>query len=314
MVVAANQIDSTIDIATPENIGFQYQVAGPFRRLPAFLIDLIIRMLIWGALAVAVAITDLLLGGLASAFGLLAWFVLEWFYGGLFEAYWNGQTPGKRLLGIRVVTVEGQPINAMQAVLRNVLRFADMMPIMPFMLPTFVVGLITASLNRRYQRLGDLVCGTMVIVEQRSWLLGVVRLKDPRAAELAALLPADFEVSRSLARALATYVERRDFFGPARRREIARHLGEPLLERFDMARDTSHDLLLCALYYRTFVAEGADQNPESGSTVGPAISPFGGTVGSNAWPQSVPVPGATDAGRGLENINIVAAPRSVGRR
>ena len=68
-------------------------------------------------------------GGLGIGVFLVCWFVLSWFYGGLFETFWNGQTPGKRLFGLRVLTVDGTPINAMQAVLRNVLRDVDAMPI-----------------------------------------------------------------------------------------------------------------------------------------------------------------------------------------
>jgi len=83
----------------------------------------------------------------------------------------------------------------------------------------------------------------------------VARLEDPRAIQLAAYLPPNFVVSRSLAKSLATYVERRRFFTPPRRREVARHLAIPLLERFGLPPDTSYDLLLCALYYRTFIAD-----------------------------------------------------------
>ena len=83
----------------------------------------------------------------------------------------------------------------------------------------------------------------------------MARLEDPRAAQLAGYIPLDFRVSRSLARALAAYVDRRRFFCPPRRREVARHLAQPLLERFGFPPDTSYDLLLCALYYRTFVAD-----------------------------------------------------------
>jgi hypothetical protein len=68
-------------------------------------------------------------------------------------------------------------------------------------------------------------------------------------------LPPNFVVTRSLAKSLATYVERRRFFTPPRRREVARHLAIPLLERFGLPPDTSYDLLLCALYYRTFIAD-----------------------------------------------------------
>src|SRR5207248_10677896 len=110
-------------------------------------------------------------------------------------------------------------------------------------------------LNRKYQRLGDLVAGTIVVVEERQWLTGVAKLEDPRAIQLAAYLPPNFVVSRSLAKSLATYVERRRFFTPPRRREVARHLAIPLLDRFGLPADTSYDLLLCALYYRTFVAD-----------------------------------------------------------
>jgi hypothetical protein len=138
--------------------------------------------------------------------------------------------------------------------------------------------------NRRYQRLGDLVCGTMVVVEERSWLFGVAKIEDPRTEQLAALLPANFKVSRSLARALATYVERRRFFAPARRREIARHIGDPLLERFHLPRDTSHDLLLCALYYRTFIADRGDARAESDSPPGWTAAPVAATTPSPAPP------------------------------
>ena len=93
-------------------------------------------------------------------------------------------------------------------------------------------------MNRRYQRLGDLVAGTIVVVEERRRLTGVAKLDDPRAIQLAAYLPPNFVVSRTMVRALATYVERRRFFTPPRRREVARHLAEPLLERFGLPQDT----------------------------------------------------------------------------
>jgi uncharacterized RDD family membrane protein YckC len=213
---------------------------------------------------------------------LIAYFLLEWFYGGLFETWMNGQTPGKWVLGIRVLSVDGQPINAVQAVMRNVLRFADMMPLLSlqvfygpplYAIPTFFLALVTMTLSRRYQRLGDLVCGTIVVIEERYWLTGVARLEDPRTAQLAAYIPMDFLVSRSMARALAAYVDRRRFFSASRRREVARHLAKPLLERFGFPSDTSYDLLLCALYFRTFIADRSGQGPDDGEA---GTSPFRG--------------------------------------
>ncbi|MBL7043779.1 MAG: RDD family protein [Pirellulaceae bacterium] len=277
------QLDTTIDIVTPENISFHYRVAGPFRRWPAYLLDLAVRTGVFMILVFALGF----LGGLAGAGAfvaailMIAFFFLEWFYGGFFETYWNGQTPGKWVMGIRVLTTSGQPINGLQAVLRNFLRVVDMYPLLSiqligipypwYALPTYILGLLAMTCNRRFQRLGDLVCGTMVVVEERHWLTGVAKLEDPRAAQLAEYLPADLRVSRTLARTLATYVERRRFFTQPRRREVARHLGEPLLERFGFRKDTSCDLLLCALYYRTFIADHPEEHkPEWAG----GISPF----------------------------------------
>ncbi|HND52519.1 MAG TPA: RDD family protein [Pirellulaceae bacterium] len=285
-------LDATIDIVTPENIAFHYRIAGPFRRLPALLLDYFLRIaffaLLWFLYIIISILTLMLVPQLRTFFSTIAaggvallvvlWFVTDWFYGGFFETVWNGQTPGKRLLGIRVVTTSGQPINGLQAVLRNVLRYADLMPLLSLQIfnplldrdvaegglpalnvfPTLLFGLFAMLLTKRYQRLGDLVCGTMVILEEKSWLSGVAKLEDPRAPQLAAYLPNDFVVSRTLARTLAMYVDRRRFFTDARRRDIAKHLADPLLRLFGLPLDTSHDLLLCALYYRTFIADRGD--------------------------------------------------------
>jgi uncharacterized RDD family membrane protein YckC len=242
-------LDATIRVVTPENIAFEYRLAGPFRRLPAFLLDLGVMAGILFVMQIVLGMTVGLAGSpnVAIAMFLLLFFVVKWFYGVLFETFMNGQTPGKYVLGLRVLTDSGQPINGMQATLRNLLRAADLL------VP--LIGMLVMTLNRKYQRLGDLVAGTIVVVEERQWLMGVAKLDDPRAIQLAAYLPPNFVVTRLLAKSLATYVERRRFFTPPRRREVARHLAIPLLERFGLPPDTSYDLLLCALYYRTFIAD-----------------------------------------------------------
>ncbi len=245
------QLDTRIRIVTPENIAFEYRVAGPFRRLMAYLIDLVIRAvaLFLVSMGILIAFGTFGLGGFGFGLILIIYFALDWFYGGLFETLWNGQTPGKHLLRLRVLSVTGQPINAWQAILRNLLRAADAMPLV-----TYQLGLAAMTMNRRFQRLGDLVCGTMVVIEDPQRLYGVAKVEDPEALRLAALLPANFQVTRSMARALATYVQRRNTLQPARRAEIARHLGEPLREKFNLPAGTSHDAILCALYYVAFLA------------------------------------------------------------
>lgn len=263
------QIDSTIDVVTPENISFQYQVAGPFRRLPAFVIDLLVRVGLWAAILIfSMMLLSQLNVGLASigiAVWIVAWFILEWFYGGILETFWNGQTIGKRLLGMRVLRTDGQPINGFQAVARNILRLVDLMPLIPlgvwedtqgpWIMPTCLIGLATSLMNRRYQRLGDLVCGTMVVVEQRRALSRAARVADdPHVRQLAEQIPVGFAASRKLSNALGAYMERRRYLGARRRDEVASHLGEPLAARLGLPTDTNYDQLLCAMYYRTFLS------------------------------------------------------------
>lgn len=253
------QIDTTIEIITPENISFRYRAAGPFRRLPAFLIDLAIRATTVFVIAITTAMFGVVLQGLSVALFLVAVFLLTWFYGAFFETVMNGQTPGKRMTGLRVLTVDGRPIDGMQAVLRNLLRSleVDIFPV-----PTFIIGGVVAALNPRFQRLGDIAAGTIVVVEERKWLFGVSKLDDPRAAQLAAYIPANFVFTRTIRRALATYVERRRFFSAIRRREIARYLAEPMIDRLQLPSDTSYDLMLCAMYHMAFLGrEGGDDEP-----------------------------------------------------
>jgi uncharacterized RDD family membrane protein YckC len=263
MLSGADQLDTRIEIITPENIAFQYRVAGPFRRLPAYLLDAIIRaaVIMLGGLIVMFTLGLSGLPELGVGVVLIIWFVLSWFYGGLFETFWNGQTPGKRMMRIRVVSVDGQPINGIQAVLRNLLREVDALP-----LNLCLVGLLAAMMNNRFQRLGDLAARTMVVVEEGHWLRGLTQLNEPEVIQLAAQIPVNFLAKRSLARALSAYVERRGSFAWGRRMEIARHLAEPLREKFGLSPKTNLDLLLCALYYRTFITERQEELPTTGGS------------------------------------------------
>jgi len=268
---AKNAIDLTAVITTPENIQFEYRIAGPFRRLPALLIDFVIRIIGFSLLVFAFSIMGVSFPVSISVLvmaGFLAYFALDWFYGILFETYWNGQTPGKWLTKIRVISTDGRPINAYHATIRNFLRFADFAPMVSFEvfsadappyygIPTFLVSLICMTITSRFQRLGDIAAGTMVIVNDRTWITSNVKLEDPRVASLSEYIPANFRMSSTLAKAIALYAERRARIPIARRLELASHLARPLLKQFDFREDTSPDLLLCALYYREFVAKEA---------------------------------------------------------
>ncbi|MGB7326492.1 MAG: RDD family protein [Rubripirellula sp.] len=283
-MAASQAIDTTIAVVTPENIAFDYQLAGPFRRLPAYLIDVAVRWLLIAIFVIAIFLTGALidfrlLGPFAIAAALIFYFAISWFYGTLMETYYNGRTIGKWAVGIRAIDVEGRPITGKRAFLRNLLRIADLAPIAAmstfaedvppaFIIPTGMVGLATMLVTRRMQRLGDLAAGTMVIVDERAWKLPIAKVDDPRVPALASFFPGDYRVSRSMARTLAVYAERRHYLTPARRREVARHLTTSLIERFEFRSDIDPDLLMYALYYKTFLADASAELPDLGPLAG----------------------------------------------
>jgi uncharacterized RDD family membrane protein YckC len=311
MAAKEKPLDLTIEVVSPENIEFDYEICGPVRRMLAFAIDWLLVgvgyvvlhfigllvILLFGLLGFVVDIEGLMeaLAAFYQAAFIISLLVVFWLYGCFFEIWWNGQTPGKRLLGLRVMSYTGKPINAVQAVFRNFFRLVDMFPLVPvgavlhllfvfpatqvfmpsdpddeylqmleqaYLIPMCLVAIVTMATNSRFQRIGDLFCGTMVVIENRSYEIGAyVPIDDPRTASLAEYVPRTFQFSRSLRLALTAYMEKRRSLSVPRRREIARHLAEPLLARFGLPMDTSYDLFLCALYYRAFAPDRGAEPP-----------------------------------------------------
>jgi hypothetical protein len=111
----------------------------------------------------------------------------------------------------------------------------------------------------------------MVVIEQGHPLYGVVKITEPEAIRLADLIPHNFVVSRSLARTLSLYVDRRRGLSWTRRFEIARPLAEPLRTMFNFPPQTNPDLLLAAVYYRAFNAP-ADTGPGRRSAAVPPVA------------------------------------------
>ncbi len=264
----APKLDCSTRVITPENIEFEYALAGPFQRLPAFLFDFVLRGLVLIGVLIMMGVFSAFLpvgGSFFFIVALLMFFGLSWFYGIYFETRYSGRTPGKMLFKLRVISVDGRPINGTQAALRNLLRLADMCVMLPFqvldaemppayVIPTLLVGLVVMTLTRRMQRLGDLAAGTMVVSEGRRSSPLNITPDDMRAFGLAELIPATFSASSTLAQSIGLYMENRRRLSPTRRHEIAKHLSEPLLRKFELLPDTSYDLLLCALYVRTFLS------------------------------------------------------------
>ena len=98
----------------------------------------------------------------------LALFLLNWGYFTLFEAFWNGRTPGKRVASIRVIQRSGRAIGIFESMARNFVRYVDQIPFF------YAVGVIAMFATRQHQRLGDLAAGTLVVRdrEQETPLVG----------------------------------------------------------------------------------------------------------------------------------------------
>lgn len=264
------KIDCRARVVTPENIAFEYALAGPFQRLPAFVLDLLVRVIFFIAVAIFLSFVGIWLpvggGTIVTVVLFLLFFFLSWFYGIFFETRFNGRTLGKMAFKLRVISTDGRPINAPQAALRNMLRLADMCIMLPlqivsveapaaFIIPTFSFGLIAMVLTSRFQRLGDVVAKTMVISERtqsRPWRL---KPNDVRAFGLAEMIPANFCASPSLTKTIGLYMENRKRLSPGRLDELASHITKPLIEKFSLLPDTGPDLLMTALYTRVFLPE-----------------------------------------------------------
>lgn len=243
LAAASAPLDSTVLVSTPENVAFDFRLAGPFTRSLALLLD----FLLLGAVLIGLGIGLAFLGGAGIGFLLFIGFALVWGYGGLMEAFWNGQTLGKKALGIRVVSESGLAINAGQAMLRNVLRSADLFP-------PFFPGVLAMLFGSRFQRLGDLAAGTMVVLEgQRASPRppAVHNVKD-RTRER---IPPQFRPDTTTIDALAAYVSSRHELSPARRNELAQILAQHFIKAWSLPPKFNPDQLLCAIYEFATVKE-----------------------------------------------------------
>ncbi|HVH65022.1 MAG TPA: RDD family protein [Candidatus Acidoferrum sp.] len=146
-------------VATPERVAFQYEIAGIGSRFLAQFVDVLIISVIQIVITIgAAALAGLFNAGeLAALIELILSFVLIAGYFLISEAAWNGQTVGKRVVRLRVVGDHGEPLTIAQAVIRNLIRVVDFLPVL------YAVGILTMFSNRRAKRLGDFAAGTLVV-------------------------------------------------------------------------------------------------------------------------------------------------------
>lgn len=160
--------EQQLQIETPENVVFGYEVAGIGSRFMATMIDSLILMLLFVLGAVAggflTSSAESLISGsagwIAAIFTIITFLIFFGYYV-IFETVWNGQTPGRRMFGLRVVDLEGVPIGLAAAAIRNLVRLIDFLPLF------YGLGVVVMFINSQSRRLGDLAAGTLVVHDRQ---------------------------------------------------------------------------------------------------------------------------------------------------
>jgi uncharacterized membrane protein SpoIIM required for sporulation/uncharacterized RDD family membrane protein YckC len=208
---AADSFDQRVDVETPEQVVLSYALAGVGARAAAAIVDFIaISAIIAGFFFLIGLLAKLAprnqatpdeAGGWAVAIVILFVFALQWGYYVLFEALWDGQTPGKKLLHIRVVQDGGYSVSFGASAVRNIARIVDMQPVF-----TYGVGVVSASLAKSGKRLGDMMAGTFVVQERidQSPVIAIDAKATDEVPVTASLSTAEYDLlERFLSRAAA---------------------------------------------------------------------------------------------------------------
>jgi uncharacterized RDD family membrane protein YckC len=257
-------LDTDVAIETPEHIVFHYRVAGPARRAVAYLLDL---LLCYGVIALVTVLVLLALVGTSFVHGelpaaagaagglvLLLLFATQWVYFVVWEGA-LGRSPGKMALGLRVVSTAGRPIGYRAAALRNLLRAADALP------TAYVLGVSWMAVSSRFQRLGDTVAGTMVVVPERTFSSRAIELSPPAEPRELATLPEHVSLDADERTAIELFLRRRYTLGRERAAELAETIAGPLGARIGYHHADATRML--ALVYDRAVNEGRTEAPPS---------------------------------------------------
>lgn len=206
------RLDTLLRVTTAEATDITLRPAGMIARSLALLLDLVVCTT-W------LFITGIMfLKMLLQSFGdvwviglyLLNVFLMFWLYPVLFEVFWHGQTPGKRVFRLRVCADNGAPVSWSASLLRNLLRLVDTLPLF------YAVGICVSLFHPQGKRLGDMLAGTLVVYaaparRQTDWsiLSGIEPVQPPVV------------LKREEQQALLTFAERQQYLPASRRRELA---------------------------------------------------------------------------------------------
>lgn len=213
-----------LEVETPEHVVIDYEIAGLGSRALAAMADTAIMVLLILAelvpLPFLAARMDVDALSVVLPLVSLAVFATAWGYFALFEAYRDGQTPGKRWLGIRVIRDTGHAVTFRDAAIRNLLRLADFLP------PPYVTGILCIAFQSQGKRLGDLVAGT-IVVRDRPDDLTIAASRDASAGNAAAALAGAPRLDEGDFQLLRAFAARAAQLPP----EVQARLAAPIAER-----------------------------------------------------------------------------------
>lgn len=254
-----------MQIETPENVVLTYQLAGPAQRYIAYMIDLAIRMAILFGMMLVIPMLGIVLPGTATGILLVMIFLNTWGYYTISEGFFKGQSIGKHFCGLRVIRDGGYPITFWPALLRNLVRSADAIVF-------YGIGVTAMLLTRRFQRLGDLVAGTVVIQERslslprKPVILDKIQPLDKN--EIGSFLPSDEVLSL-----IDEFIGRRHVLTYDRGHALAAILANNLAERLNYSGDpqkvAQYPMAFLAAVYKTFSFSQEEEEQELASAYRP---------------------------------------------
>jgi len=248
-----------LSIATPELVAIDFPLAGLGSRFVAIFLDYLLWVVVGVILVIALIIFFSGSTGASSAasatttsstsykwgeaIGIAIPFLVLWGYFTLFEAFWNGQTPGKRIMKIRVIQKTGRPMNLFESMGRNLVRFVDWLPAF------YIIGVISMFATKRQQRLGDLIAGTLVVHERpverpvesigssRTFTSNVFKPVEATRVPRESPLPADAIAKLTLAdlQALEQYLARRLDVPLETRAALASRMSDSIAQKMNYA-------------------------------------------------------------------------------
>ncbi len=244
-------MNEQLSIETPEQIDLSFQKAGIGSRFYAALIDtgLLTLIALIGYYVNRNFLTELgeTLGNWLGALGGIIVFALFWGYYMVFEVTTNGQSLGKRALGLRVIKEEGYPIGFADSAIRNLVRVVDFLPFF------YGAGLLAMLINKDWRRLGDLAAGTLVVKTARTdrKLAGanlkaapfVVNIPPQQTFTYSAWIQPELVTETELG-VIREYLGRRGMLPKPRRSELGRTIANPIIEKMDGSEEIRNRILV----------------------------------------------------------------------